>query len=260
MAHEGQGLGLFALGRLEAAFAHFDTAASLFATPTARLEAAEWRVISNALGLPGVRAQGVEQAAETLEAMIEDSLVGVRAAWALGISVALAGETSAAEAWLESVRAGHPENTAHRLSVLLNTVIEGESGRLESALSQSETALAWDSAGQGGDPFASTVLHLRRAAWLDQLSDYEGADAARLWYEHTNLVANPTGEGLAAEIDWAFGSYAMWLRGQAAFAHGDNQNACLHLPRVAELWAESDEAFMTIRDSAVTTASRLGCQ
>jgi serine/threonine protein kinase len=260
MAHEGQALGLFALGRLDAAFAHFDTAATLFATSSARLEAAEWRVISSALGLPGVRARSVDQAAETLESMTEDSLFGARAAWALGISAALTGEASAAGGWLEHVRTGRPENTAHRLSVLLNAVIEGETGRRDSALSLSETALAWDSAGLGGDPFASTVLHLRRAAWLDELGNYESADAARLWYEHINLVANPTGEALPAEIDWAFGSYAMWLRGQAAFAHGDNQAACIHLVRVAELWADSDEEFLTIRDSAATTASTLGCQ
>ena len=146
-----------------------------------------------------------------------------------------------------------------RLSVLLDAVLQGARGRFDQAVQVSTAALAWDSAGLGGDPFASTVLHLQRAVWLDSLGEYEKADAARLWYEHTNIGVALTGEATAAEIDWAFGTYAMWLRGIRAVERENNPMACRHLQRVIDLWRDADSAYAQLRDSAQTLITNSGC-
>lgn len=64
--HEAQGLALVALGRPAGALAQFDSAAALFGTPTARLEVLEWRVVPNALGVPGVPPPEVARARAAL--------------------------------------------------------------------------------------------------------------------------------------------------------------------------------------------------
>ena len=258
-AIEGQALGLIALGRIETALAHFDSAANFFASTAAQLEAAEWRVIPAAMGLPGVSVREVETAVGTLDRFTDDPVVGVRAAWALGIRSAFTGEYSAAEHWLEFLRGKLPDAGAHRLSVLLEAVLQGARGRLADAVRISAPALVWDSAGQGGDPFATTVLHLQRAAWFDSLGEYEKADGARLWYEHANMLTELSGEATAAEIDWAFGTFARWLRGLQAQARGDSQGVCKHLPLVIEHWEFADEAFAPLRDSAQVLVSTLDC-
>ena len=124
---------------------------------------------------------------------------------------------------------------------------------------RSEVALAWDSGGQGGDLFASTVLHMLRGQWLDGLGRPTEADAARLWYEHTDMRMELTGEGTAAEIDWAFGPYAMWLRGTTAASHGNNPEGCPHLQRVLEIWRDADSAYAPLRDSAQVLVTNLRC-
>ncbi len=259
-AHEGVALGLFTLGRTNSALAHFDSAASLFGSTSARIEAAEWRVIPPALGLPGIPGRETEMGLATLEGLVSDSAIGLRAAWALGVSAALTGDPAAAERWLMQIRGSRPDTSAHRLSVLLDAVLLGAGGHLYDAVQVSEAALAWDSAGEGGDPFASTVLHMQRATWLDSLGRPLEADAARLWYEHVNVTASPTGEALAGEVDWAFGTYARWQRGVSAGFRNERSDACKHLPRVLELWADSDGAFTPLRDSASTVVRDLGCR
>lgn len=257
-AHEGQALGLISTGHIGAAIAHFDTAATLFGTPKARLEAAEWRVIPAVLGMPGISVRETEFAVNVLERTEGDSAIGVRAAWALGINAALTGELLAAERRLEQIRGSLPDVGADRLSVSLDAVIQGARGRLEQAVQISDAALAWDSAGQGGDPFATTVLHLQRAVWLENLGEHEQADASRLWYEHAN-IDEFVEEARAAEIDWAFGTFARWQRGIRAEASGDRRAACKHLPRVIELWEFADEAFAPLRDSAQVIVENLRC-
>jgi hypothetical protein len=79
-AHEGKGLALFALGRLAEAFSEIDSAAGLFDSPEARLQQAEWRVVSRAVGLP---VTDVARWEARLAEMTGDSSIGARATWAL---------------------------------------------------------------------------------------------------------------------------------------------------------------------------------
>ena len=120
----------------------------------------------------------------------------------------------------------------------------------------------WESnnhSAHGGDPFARAVLHMKRADWLDSLGNHDAADSARLWYEHFETIRIPTREALAAEIDWALGPYAMWLRGTSAAVRGNNPRACAQLQRVVDVWRDADPAYMQLKDSAQVLVNNLRC-
>jgi hypothetical protein len=100
---------------------------------------------------------------------------------------------------------------------------------------------------------------MKRAEWLEDIGQHEAADSARLWYEHFEPITPPDSTATAAEIDWALGTYAMWLRGRAAIERRDRARACALLPRVVELWENADPDFATLRDEAMELVTDLDC-
>jgi tetratricopeptide (TPR) repeat protein len=254
--HEGWGLALVGLGKLAQALWHVDSAAALFDTDEARLEAAEWRVVAPALGLPGISHEEVERGRIMLRDLVSDSVSRSRAAWALGVDAAATGDTVNTRRWLDSLPAVHPDTTAQQLSISLHSMILGSQGMYEEALQISEGMLAYDSAGRGGDPFARAVLHLKRAEWYDSLGQRDRADAARLWYEHFEFLGSPKGVAHASEIDWALSPYVRFLRGRAAEQRRQRDQACSYMSRLTELWAEADSAYGPLRDEALAYAQR----
>ena len=258
-AHEAQALGLIALGQVSDALMHFDSAAALFDKPEASIEAAEWRVVASALGLPGIPVPEIQAGRLALEQMTDDPVVGVRAAWALALHQMIRGDEATAGLWRNVLLRAEPDTAAERLGALLEAMAEGRRGRYEVALDLSAVLLAYDSAGRGGDPFARAVLHLKRGEWLDSLERREAADSARLWYEHFEITIHPVDEALAAEIDWALGTYAEWLRTETAFKRGDIAFACEHLERVRALWSDADSAYAAFQRQGAEYA-RKSCQ
>jgi len=258
--HESRALGLVALGRMVEALQHFDSAAALRSTPSAQLEAVEWRVVTTTLGMPLDEARPPGRSAGLLEDLVGDSTIGFRATWALGLDALNQGESERAGRFRAMLHASSEDTAAERLGSLLNGLELASSGRFRDALSETRGLLVLDSAARGGDPFARAVLHMKRADWLDSLDQPAAADSMRLWYEHSEMIRRFEGPAQAAEIDWALSTYAMLLRGMAAARGANRQLACRQLPRVVELWARSDETLRPIRDSAAAVSRRTGCQ
>src|SRR4051812_1758069 len=140
-----QGLALMTMGRPTRALTQFDAAGALLSEHTeAKHQAAEWRVIPPALGLPGITASGIEQGRRALIQLTRDSTRSVRAAWALALEALARGDSAGAAPWLKLVVSQtSPANPFH---ALLRATQQAMAGRLEAALQLSEPALAYDSA------------------------------------------------------------------------------------------------------------------
>jgi hypothetical protein len=226
----GRGVALVTLGRAAEAQAAFDSAAALFPDPReARLQAAQWRVIPAALGVPGWSEEERERGRRALRAMRTDRLVGERAAWSLALDALARGDTAATG------------NYADGLSALLNAMDSAACGNWAGALAASEPALALDSAGRG-DPFLRSALHLQRGAWLERAGQRANADRSWLWYENLDLVGWPSAAAQAAEVDWALATYARSRRARLALAAGDQARGCALAETVAEAWSGAEPA------------------
>jgi hypothetical protein len=261
--HEAQGLGAFALGRTVQALAHFDSAAALFASREALLQAAEWRVLPRVALGPGVMDEaGLERARRALEELADDEGLGQRAAWALAMDAYADRDTLRASHWSERLGDTAPEMGAGQLARFAWAMGEAARGRFEEALSVSEPLLAFQASGvplRGGpspapslaDPFLRALLHLKRGAWYEELGDPREAEREYLWYEAVDIAGFPGQEpAQAGEIDWAFATYGRYLRGMAAIRAGEDELACAHLGRVVELWYAPDAAFTRLRAAA----------
>jgi hypothetical protein len=247
--HVAQGLGLVGLGRGGAALLHFDSAAALFGTPEASLQAGEWRVLPNALGLPGADPTELSRGRERLEALVADDVLGARAAWALAMDAYASSDTSAARRWTRHVRRAGGAVEATRFAEFLQAMEEAQRGRFRAALEASQPLLAVQactaplrggaSEARGlGDPFARAALHLKRGEWYAELGESEAAEREWLWYEAVDISGFPGIElPQAGEIDWALGNYGRYLRGMSELRRGEHDAACRHLGRFVELWA-----------------------
>jgi hypothetical protein len=232
---EGEAVALVALGRPARALTVLDSATALFPIGEAARQAAEWRVLLPALGLPGVpedeRAAG-RQALEQLAAR-GDTL----AAWALGVSALAAGDTAAGRRW-ENLT-----GTEGALAALLAGMDAAVRDDPAAALALSAPALAADSAGAAPDPFLRSALHLLRGQWQVRLGQLDEADRSWRWYQNTDAVGWPHAEAQAADVDWALGSYARLLRAELAWRQGRRAEACEHATRLGELWGGAEPAF-----------------
>jgi hypothetical protein len=242
-AHVGQGVSLVALGRLDEGLAQFDSAAAHFPVPgEARLQAAEWRVLPPALGVPGIAAEQVTRGRQVLGQVASDSALGSRAAWALALDAAARGDTVAAQEWEQRANL----STTSPMAMLLSAQREAVRGQLEKALDLSAPALAsdsagfvWGTAGYRLDPFLRSALHLLRGAWLARVGQPDQAERAWLWYENTDVVGWPGREAQPAEVDWALSTLA---RGRRALLlrQSDPAAACRLLSRIDTVWRHAD--------------------
>jgi tetratricopeptide (TPR) repeat protein len=242
-AHVGQGVSLVALGRLDEGLAQFDSAAAHFPVPgEARLQAAEWRVLPPALGVPGIAAEQVTRGRQVLGQVASDSALGSRAAWALALDAAARGDTVAAQEWEQRANL----SATSPMAMLLSAQREAVRGQLEKALDLSAPALAsdsagfvWGTAGYRLDPFLRSALHLLRGAWLARVGQPDQAERAWLWYENTDVVGWPGREAQPAEVDWALSTLA---RGRRALLlrQSDPAAACRLLSRIDTVWRHAD--------------------
>ena len=188
-----------ALGRPLDALTHFDSATTLLDDRfEARIQAAEWRVIPAALGIPGIPQPEIERGRRELERLTADSIIGLRAAWALALDALTRDDTAKAAPWVDRVASGAGKGGP--LDLMLRAMGEGVAGRFQAALELSEPALAFDSAGRAGDPFFRAALHLKRGDWYAALNHPASADAAWLWYENLDVVGWPTTVAQAGEV------------------------------------------------------------
>jgi len=111
------------------------------------------------------------------------------------------------------------------------------------------------------DPFYRTIVHFRRAGWLAQLGDIDGARRELLWHEHTDLIGLPTGAPQAAEVDWAFGTLARWRRARLLDGAGGLERgaACAPYAAVLRHWAQAPAPYGARADTARMRVRALRC-
>jgi tetratricopeptide (TPR) repeat protein len=235
--HVAQGMALFALGRTRAALAAFDSAAVLFPHPReATLQAAEWRVLPPALGVPGIDIAERTEGRQTLLTLVADSILGPRAAWALALDAIGRGDTTEAARWRARAATGDA-----RLEPVLDGAMHARAEQWREALAASEPALAYDSAGHAPDPFHRAALHLLRGEWLSRLDRPVDADHSWLWYENLDVIGWPSAEAQAGEVDWALGTWARARRARLGLAE-----RCALARRAAELWSRPEPAYAAL--------------
>jgi len=236
-----QGAGLMALGRPHDALVQLDSAVTLLPAPAAaHRQAAQWKLLAPALGVPGITDAEREAARRTLAPLAERD---PQAAWTLGMD-ALARSSSggdSASRW-RTLAATDPAGGGP-FALLLTAMEAANRGDYRTALLTSEPALAFDSAGAAPDPFFRASLHLLRGRWQDEAELPDDADRSWLWYENTDAVGWPQREAQPPDVDWALGSYARLLRAELARRLGRREVACAHAARLETLWASPEPGF-----------------
>jgi tRNA A-37 threonylcarbamoyl transferase component Bud32/tetratricopeptide (TPR) repeat protein len=183
-----------------------------------------------------------------------------RAAWLLALVGRRAGAGDA-EASRRYRRLLEDEGVPHPLGTLLDADAEAMRSHPESALSLSEPLLALDSAGQAGDPFFRSILHLLRAQWHATQGDTVQAVRDLRWSENNDLrivdIPAPTPE--AAEIDWSLGTLGRWRRARLLDRSPGDAEACAAYGAVARHWAHGEAMYAARADSARRRFDALHC-
>jgi len=250
-----QGVALVALGRPTDAFARFDSAATAFPSPEeAALQAAEWRVLPAALGLPGVSARDRDLGRARLEALSADTGIrGGRAAGALAADGFLRSDPATAMRWrVEVARLRDPRlEPLERMLDAFEAHAQGASdaGTSTTAMALTGLVLESDSAGRQIDPFLRATAHLARGAWAEASGDLELAERAWLWYENTDAVGWPSAEAQPVDVDWALGALAGARRARIAFRLGDRSRGCALVARTLGFWKGSEPGAAAAVDS-----------
>jgi serine/threonine protein kinase len=242
-AHSGQGIALVALGRPMEALAQFDSAADLRDTPEADFHRAEWRVLPAALGLYTVDSARIAEGRLLLRAHTGPDRLAARAAWALALDARSRSDLVELNRYRAVVtQLARGDSAVERLRVFLEAEELGANKQYDSALAISLPLLSTDSAGRFGDPFARALLHLRRGEWWEKLGRPIDADREWMWYEHSDLAGDPTGDVQPVEVDWALGPIAKGRRAELGFTTGHVIESCAHARRVRELWSHPEPA------------------
>ncbi len=250
-----QGLAAFAMGRPQRALSRFDAAAGI-GDAEARFQAAQWRVLPDALGLEGIPEAERTAGRNVLEAVAAaagpdvDPGRAIRATWTLGLSALRAGDTLAARRLGESLRNLAGQTGYAGMATLLDAALEASTGRYDAALAASAPLLAYDSLGKVGRPFARSAVHLLRAEWLERIGDLPAAASELVWHENEDLAGLPGGPSQAAEVDWALGTYARLRRARLALAMDDLESACRHASDVTRFWNRPEPALEPLAQEA----------
>ena len=107
-----------------------------------------------------------------------------------------------------------------RLRALTDALQEAARGRLAEALAKSEPLIADAPADLVQDPFARSLLYLRRLDWQVALHDSTAADRTRLWYLNTDIEGWPQNDLEPSEVDGMMGMYARLLQAESDRAAG----------------------------------------
>lgn len=199
--------------------------------PESRLFADMWAVVPAALGLEGF--EGHERGAALRLAQIvgdvnSDSLRRARAAWALALRAARAGDDEAFERRKRDVEDLLPPErmNADRLATLLYGVEAARRGDAEGALTITAPLLAYDSVGNYERPLGRSATYLLRAKWHAEAGNPDRALAAWLWHWNTDFEGVPVAVQ-AAEVDGALAGWAHLrsARLAARLATGDRKYA-----------------------------------
>ena len=182
-----------------------------------------------------------------------------RAAWTLSLLHRQAGADSAADSMMSLV--GTPSDPlvillgAHRLAV---------NGNRDSAQALAGSLRHWErpEAVSDGDvgPFFRTVVHLLRAGWYAESSNFLAADRQLLWHQGYDQNGNPLREPRVEEVDWAFGTLARWRRARVIEQiNSDDPRLCPIHKNIVRLWSEGDDVYAARARTAQEKFGELNC-
>jgi serine/threonine protein kinase/tetratricopeptide (TPR) repeat protein len=245
---EARGLALVALGRWSEALAEFDAVTEVSNSNEAALQAAQWRVVPQALGIPGVAPREIARGRSELERLAQGGAMAARARWTLGVDAAFSGNAPALATARRRLRL-LPDTSATQLATSLSALQLGASDDVRSALTTSDSLTPFIVANLVTDPFLRSVHYLKRYEWRTQLDDRDAARELQ-WHEGSDIRSWPKGFAQAGEIDWALGTHARFLVGKDEVTRGDHTAGCRTLRRVLEHWAHADAALDSVRQEA----------
>lgn len=236
-----QALAYLADGRVRTALGRLDEVAGATGDPELAFEAAEWRLILPVLGLPGVPERDRAIARDHLMRQ-RDGARAARAEWALLLDALSRGAAEAAPHWAAlDTLAGAPG-----LRALGDALMRAARGDTARAIALTDSLRHHVLVANVEDPLQRVVLFLHRGRWLAS-RDAEAADAAWRWYENADLAGWPQGYPQAAELDWAFETFARYERAGLAVTAGDTLRACRLVPDALRRWANADSAYAPLR-------------
>jgi len=243
----GAGLSLIMVGRPLAALDQIDSARA--STNDAELVAEEARLLLPLFDIDVPEAQR-DRARDLLIGWSKGGRWSQRSSWALAVDALHRGATDYTK-WRREIADTDASDT-HRLSLgeVLDVLKLGRTDPLL-AVARSQALTAVDSAGRGTDPFARALLYWHRAEWLEDLDKWIEAESTWLWYENSDFGAYPAKNVQAAEIDWIIGSYARLRRAKVQLRLPNRVvDACHHLRRVVELWANAEPSVLRLKQEA----------
>jgi hypothetical protein len=244
----GAGLSLIMVGRPLAALDQIDSAHA--SANDAELVAEEARLLLPLFGILIPEAQR-DRARDLLIEWSKGGQWSQRASWALAVDALHRRAYSEYTGWRRKITDTNASDT-YRLSLgeVLDVLYLGQTDP-RPAVARSRELTAVDSAGRGTDPFARALLYWHRATWLETLDEWNEAERTWLWYENSDFGPYPSRKVQAAEIDWIIGSYARLRRAKVQLRWPNRvQDACHHLKRVVELWADAEPAILPLKNEA----------
>jgi len=248
----GQAVALVALGRPGEALRHLDSAAvTVGSTPLGMeltFQAAEWRVLLPAVGVPGVSDTLQQQGRAALLRFVADPAFGARAAWAGAVDAFATGDTAGGAGWIAQVAGS--DSLATRLRDLAQALQAAARGDTADALRRADSLTAFAPGYRLGDPFSRAVLYLDRGRWLVAAGDARAADRAWLWYLNMDAAGWPSGPPQAGEIDWALETHARYLRAELARRTRGSGRVCTLLRDVVTRWRRAESAYDALRRDA----------
>ena len=244
-----------AAARLRSRATEPDAALSLAELPVALLIADSADATTYARGWPEATAR-LERFTDPAVARPE---LARRAAWLLALAARREGDSAAARGVAKLLDAAPA--SAHPFAALAQADAEARAGHPAAALLRTAPLLALDSAGQAGDPYFRSILHLLRAGWHAAHGDTTSAVRDLRWAENNDLrtVTYPAGEFESAEIDWSLGTLARWRRARALDGVAGDDEACDCYAAVARLWSGGAPPFAARADTARQRLQALGC-
>lgn len=244
------GIALLTLGRPGVALPMLDSAVALFGAADSLIERAEWRVMPGVYGLEIIADSERQWGLATMHRLANGSAgpIAGRAAWALAADAYARGDTSAAATLVAKVQ----KQSGYGLRRLLDASSEAARGRFRVAIELTDPMLGYDSATAVFDPFARSLLYLRRSQWFLALGDSAAADRARLWYQNSDSGIDGWPQfGLeSSDVDNLLGVYARLLQAEADVARNRTAEACPLLARVREIWSDVEPVFVPLRERA----------
>ena len=246
-----RGLAFIMTGRPVTGVHLLDLASNMWATSGQRFLAEEMRLMLPAFDIR-IPTDEIERARSRIESFLDDAALGTRAAWALANDARHRGDANAAREWRRRVTSEAQRGPYYLpLDTVLLALEDADGGDFRGALERSRPLLEIDSTGRGSDPFARALLYWHRAKWWEALGDTASAEREWLWYENVDFGPWPKGVLQPAEIDWMLSTYARLNRARAQLSLPNRDaEACVHLRRVVELWANAEPDILPRKQRA----------